>query len=61
MSHGGKRDGSGRPPADPDLKKIPVNLKLPAYIVDWLREQDESQAVLIEQALLDTYDIPTPD
>ncbi len=51
MSADGKRQGPGRPPIDPRMVKIPVGYRLPRWLVEKLREQDESAAVLIEEAL----------
>lgn len=48
--HGGRRKGAGRKPTG-GRRKVPVTVRLPQHIVSWLREQDESQAVLIERAL----------
>jgi hypothetical protein len=48
---GGKREGAGRPPAPPELKKVPVGLKLPYWLIEWMRARPESMAVLIEDAL----------
>ena len=59
-NHGGKRQGAGRPPGDPDLVKIPVGYKLPRWLVNWLREQDEPAAQLIEKALIYKHDIKSP-
>lgn len=60
MTRGGKREGAGRPPGDPDLVKIPLATKLPAWLVAWLREQDEPIAVLIEEALVKTHKLQGP-
>lgn len=57
MSRGGKREGAGRPRIDPELLKIPVGYKLPRWLVEWLREQDDSAAVIIESALSDKHNI----
>lgn len=53
--------GAGRKPAPPELKKIPVGLKLPRWLVEWMREQPESQAVLIEDALKRRHKLKTPE
>jgi len=34
-----------------------VSVRLPIYIVEWLKIQSESQAVLIETALREKYNI----
>ena len=51
MSSGGKREGAGAPPKDPQMVKVPVGYKLPRWLVDWLRQQDVPAAQLIEDAL----------
>jgi hypothetical protein len=59
-NHGGKRQGAGRPPGDPELVKIPVGHKLPRWLVAWMRDQDQSQAVIIEQAICEKYNLKPP-
>ncbi len=51
MSRGGTRRGSGRKPVDPALKKVPISIKLPKWLIDWMDEQEESRPKLIEEAL----------
>ena len=46
------RKGAGRPPGDPRLVKIPVGYKLPRWLVEWMRGQDRSMAVIIEDAVV---------
>lgn len=58
--HGGKREGAGRPPIAPELKKIPSTVKLSQWVTDWLNEQDEAKAVLIETAVIKTYKLKPP-
>lgn len=58
---GGARKGSGRKPSPPNLKKIPIGVKLPRWLVVWLRAQPESQAVLIEDALVRRYKLKAPN
>lgn len=60
MSYGGKRKGAGRPPGDPELVKVPVGYKLPRWLVEWLRAQDDSAAVLIEDALRMRHKLKPP-
>ena len=57
---GGKREGAGRPPADPLLKKVPTGYKLPQWLKGWLGEQEEPAAVLIEQALVAKHKLKPP-
>ena len=45
------RLGSGRKPVDPALKKVPISIKLPKWLIDWMDEQEESRPKLIEEAL----------
>jgi hypothetical protein len=52
--------GSGRKPANPLLKKNPINLKLEQYILDWLAGQEKSRAIIIASALRDKYGIKPP-
>lgn len=61
MSHGGKRQGAGRPPGDPDLVKVPVGYKLPRWLVEWMREQDTPAAQLIEEALTKRHKLKPPE
>jgi hypothetical protein len=57
---GGKRTGAGRPNIAHELKKKPVNLKIPNWLNDWLDEQPESKISLIEKALMAQYQLTTP-
>lgn len=47
----------GRPAIDVNLKKMPINVALPKRLIDWLDEQEESRAIIIERALINEYDI----
>jgi len=58
---GGERKGVGRKPSPPELKKIPVGVKLPRWLVEWMRDQPESQAVLIEEALKKRHKLKPPE
>jgi len=51
---------AGRPKAPLNLKKMPISLKLPKWLIDWLDSQDQSRAVLIEKALIKNYKIHKP-
>lgn len=53
--------GAGRKASLPELKKIPVGLKLPRWLVEWLRAQNISQAVLIEDALKKRHKLKPPE
>lgn len=48
-----KRKGAGRPPGI--VNKERVTIRLPVWLKVWLKEQPESQAVLIERALIEYY------
>lgn len=48
---GGARPGAGAPRKAPALKKEPVSIKLPLWLIEWLDAQPESRAVQIEDAL----------
>lgn len=58
---GGKREGAGRKPSPPLLKKEPISVKLPKWLIDWMREQPESRAVLIEEALKRRHKLKPPE
>ncbi|SFO08919.1 hypothetical protein [Xenorhabdus japonica] len=57
---GGKRAGAGRPPIDKNLRKMPVTIKIPKWIIDWLNEQPETKVRLIENAIIKHYNISPP-
>lgn len=58
---GGARQGAGRKPAPPMLKKEPVSLKLPRWLIEWMDSQPESRAALIEEALKRRHKLKPPD
>ena len=58
---GGKRPGSGRKKSRPELKKIPVGMKLPRWMVEWMRAQPESMPALIEDALIKRHKLTRPE
>lgn len=47
----------GRAKLDQSLKKVPLFVNLPQWLIDWLRSQPESNAIIIERALINEYDI----
>lgn len=59
--HGGKRPGAGRKKSAPELLKIPISIKLPRWVIEWMRMQKKSQAVLIEDALMQRHGITPPE
>lgn len=50
----------GRRSLPPEIRKNPICLKLPQWLIDWMTVQDESRALLIEKALKDTYGLKNP-
>lgn len=58
---GGARKGAGRNPVHPILKKKPISIKLPCWLLDRLGEERESRAVLIEEALIEKHGWMAPD
>ena len=53
----GKR---GAPFKHPELVKIPTSLKLPRWLIRWAHTQDQSMAVMIEEALREKHGIEPP-
>ena len=51
---------AGRPKAALNLKKMPISLKLPKWLIEWLDSQNQSRAVLIEKALIKQFNIKKP-
>lgn len=60
MSRGGVRLGAGRKPVPAELKKEPISIKLPKWLIDWMDEQQESRPNLIEEAMRRQYNIWPP-
>ena len=50
------KSNAGRPKKSD--KKIPINVKLPPSLIEWMDRQPESRAVLIETGLQGFYQIP---
>ena len=50
----------GRPPALPGLRRVNVPLRLPEWLVQWMAEQPETPAELIEAALLKAHKLRSP-
>ena len=50
----------GRPPAQPGLRRVNVPLRLPEWLVQWMAEQPETPAELIEAALLKAHKLRPP-
>lgn len=43
--------GPGRPTLDANLKRAPINIRLPPWLLERMREEPESQSRLIERAV----------
>lgn len=52
---GGRRKGAGRPLGIDNKERVTV--RLPVWLKLWLKERPESQAVLIEKALIEYYSL----
>jgi len=50
----------GRPPAPHGLRRVNVPLRLPEWLVQWMAEQAETPAELIEAALLKAHKLKAP-
>ena len=50
----------GRPPAPPGLRRVNVPLRLPEWLVQWMAEQADTPAELIEAALLKAHKLRPP-
>ena len=57
---GGKRKWAGRKCSPANLKKNMISVKLPQWLIDWTAEQEESRAVLIEEALKKVHKLKEP-
>jgi hypothetical protein len=55
----------GPPCKPPELVKVPIGLKLPRWLIAWMREysvqQDTSMAAMIEEALCEMHGVEPPD
>ncbi len=54
------KNKGGRPPAPPGLRRVNVPLRLPEWLVQWMAEQAETPAELIEAALLKAHKLRPP-
>ena len=52
---------AGAPKKPPALVKVPVSMKLPRWLLEWMRQQDQSMAVLVEDALKQRHKIKSPE
>lgn len=51
----------GRPPAPPALRRVNVPVRLPRWLVEWMAQQPETPAALIEAALLKAHKLRPPN
>ncbi len=58
--HGGKREGSGRKPLPPLMKKTPRTVKLPEWLWQWIDSQPGNRPELIEAAIREKHKIGPP-
>ncbi len=59
-SSGGSREGAGRKPASPNLKKITKGIRLSSWVWDWLDKQEEPRGTMLEAALLEKHNLKPP-
>jgi hypothetical protein len=60
---GGKKPGAGRPKGTtyPDEKRRkPFGVRLPLWLIEWVRNQAEPSGRIIERALIKTYGLKRP-
>jgi hypothetical protein len=60
---GGKKSGAGRPVGSsyPDEKRRkPFGVRLPLWLIEWMRSQAEPSGRMIERALILTYGLKRP-
>lgn len=55
-----ERNKGGRPPAPPQLQRVNVPLRLPAWLVAWIDAQPGTRADVIEAALLKAHKLKPP-
>lgn len=58
VTRGGRRPGAGRPAGS---DRVMISVRLPGWLVEWLRAQPESQAALIEEALRQGHKLTPPN
>lgn len=59
-THGGRRTPGpgkrlGRPPLPPQVRRVRFCLRLPGWLVDWLKAQDDPVGNVVERALVEYY------
>jgi len=56
---GGKRPGAGRKPSPDNLKRERVTIRLPKWLIEWLKKHKD-QGKTVEEALIEKYKIERP-
>jgi len=51
---------AGAPKKKPELVKVPVCLKLPRWLLAWLRSQEKSMPAIIEDAICHRHKVRAP-
>ena len=51
----------GRPKSSPEMKKMPINVKLPKWLLDKMALESDSRAVIIETSIRCLYDWQPPN
>jgi len=59
MPRGGADRGQGRKSTPPHLKRVHINIRLPQWLIDWLK-QHNNQGKTIEESLVEKYKIKKP-
>ena len=59
-TYGGAREGAGRPPGPPELKRNAVSVRLPQWLIEHMELQGQSKAHQIEKALITLYKVKAP-
>lgn len=47
-------------PVKENLRKVQLGIRLPRYLIKWLNDQEQSNAVIIEKALVEKFNISLP-
>jgi len=43
-----------------NIRRIQHGIRLPRYLVKWLNDQEESNSIIIEKALVEKFNISVP-
>jgi hypothetical protein len=60
---GGKKPGAGRPKGSsypPEKRRKPFGVRLPLWLIEWIRSQPEPSGRMIERAVILTYGLKRP-